>query len=302
MYHDNPSRASGLTKGPAPAEMGRISRFKSFMGFGGRGREGIIDSSTLTPLGKGAMALALKAYDRQLGMDVVVKVALDDGSALDALRNETRILMRIAHPNVIKYLGNGKLKDGNLAGHEYLEMEYMEGQTLQERFDRYGKIGWEETRGIIICICDALQAVHDAGVLHRDVNPGNIFLTGDGAKLVDFGVAKPSGLRGLMPTRFEQRNIQYTAPECHLWRNQPASDQYSVGAMIYEALSGRPPYIGNETLGFLQGAISGPKPLASCCPAGICDAVDRVVMRAISRDPGSRFRSMAMLKAAIKGI
>ncbi len=299
MYNDNPSQASG--KRPAQAEMGRISRFKSFIGFKRLEKGGITDSDELTPIGVGFASVICKAYDRRLGIDVAVKIALDDEAALYTLRNEERILRKFGHPNVVKYLGSGEFKEGDFAGHAYLEMEYLVGQTLKARL-RQGTLGWEETRGIIISICDALQAVHEAGIIHRDVKPDNIFLAGDGAKLLDFGVARPPGLRGLLSLSFEQGDANYTAPEGFLSKFIAQSDQYSVGAMIYEALSGRPPYTGNDIFGFLHGTISGPATLAPYCPEAICDTVEGIVMRALSRDPKSRFPSMAMMKAAIEEI
>ncbi len=301
MRHFFTDRPTG--KGPDDGN----SRLRSFLGFGGRESEGLIDASRLTPIGKGGASLICKAHDERLGKDVVLKIAFDDGGAI-SLRDENSVLRKLAHPNVVKYLGCGMLRGGELDGYGYLELEYLEGQTLRTRLDTEKKISWEETRLIALGICDALQAVHDNRFIHRDVKPANIFLSTDGPKLIDFGNAKSWGIRSLIspscviPSCYEQGDLSYNAPEALLWMHRPESDQYALGAIMYEALAGRPAFTDKGYFEFLHGAISGPAPLGRFDPVEICDAVGEVIMRALSKDPKSRFASMAEMKAAIQEI
>jgi serine/threonine protein kinase len=202
--------------------------------------------------------------------------------------------------------------DGGLTrdGYSYLVLEMLEGRTLEGLLAARSKLSVADTVGVALQLCDALEAVHHAGVVHRDVKPSNVIvLRGAGGievvKLVDFGVAK------LMEPAPDEKLTQqgavigtpaYMSPEQLLAEGEldPRSDIYSLGATLYECLSGRTPHDGNYAR-LVRGAAGGESftPLHSLVP-DIPQRLAEVVDRALARSPASRFANMKALVAAIE--
>ncbi len=242
-------------------------------------------------LGRGAMGRVLLARDPVLDRDVAVKLLRDDlplppeqrATLLDRMRQEARASARVTHPNIVALFDMGEDAELGL----YLVFEYAEGATLKDRLNR-GALGPEASARLVREIGDALCTAHEAGVLHRDIKPENIILTSTGGKIADFGIARvpDSTLTrdgGLLGTP------AYSAPECiKSGEFSPASDQFSMAATFYEALSGRRAFPGEDAIAVAARITTDEVvPIADAC--GLDPHVDGVLLRALSKDPGARF-------------
>lgn len=244
-------------------------------------------------LGQGAMGRVLLAHDPVLDRDVAVKLLRDDLglpsehrlALLERMRNEARASARVSHPNIVALHDMGEVPELGL----YLVFEYAEGETLKERLSR-GPIASELAARIARQVGDALTTAHDAGVLHRDIKPENLILTRTGPKIADFGIARipDSTLTrdgGLLGTP------AYSSPEAISdGAFSPASDQFSLAASLWEALSGRRAFPGDDAVA-VASRISTDEPpkIAEIC--GLDPHVDTILARGLSKNPRARFPS-----------
>jgi eukaryotic-like serine/threonine-protein kinase len=234
-------------------------------------------------LGQGAMGRVLLAHDPVLDRDVAVKLLRDDlglpsehrQALLDRMRHEARASARVSHPSIVALHDMGDDPELGL----FLVFEYVEGVTLKDRLTR-GPLGSESTAKIARAVGDALTTAHSAGVLHRDIKPENVILTKTGAKIADFGIARvpDSTLTrdgGLLGTP------AYSAPEAIAsGRFSQLSDQFSMAATLYEAISMRRAFPGDDAVAVATRiATEEPPRIAEVC--GIDVHVDTVLMRAL---------------------
>jgi serine/threonine protein kinase len=211
--------------------------------------------------------------------------------------DESMICQRLQHPNVIRSLGAGRLPNGNL----YIATEYLEGLTLAAYLREHGPLGVEEALQLFLPICDGLQYVHDRGVIHRDLRPAKIFLSGTAPtyqpKLIDFGLAHLRTVKtvetipGVILARPE-----YCAPECiRGFRGDRRSDIYAMGIILYEALTGAPPFQGPARQEVLQRHLTeAPPPLPMSCAA-----LAPIVERCLAKEPKDRFQTAGALSDAL---
>jgi serine/threonine protein kinase len=223
---------------------------------GGRYRVGAL-------LGAGGMGEVWAARDLLLDRPVAVKVLgaalAGDGRAAERLRREARAAARLDHPNIARMLDLGEHD-----GRPYLVMELLEGESLATRIDRAGPIPPAEAARVVAAVADALQAAHSAGVVHRDVKPGNVYLTSGGeVKVLDFGIASAAGETDLT-TGDLLGTAAYLAPERALGRPAtPAADLYSLGVVLYQLLAGRRPFQGGSDIELAMAHVTArPVPLA----------------------------------------
>jgi serine/threonine protein kinase len=246
-------------------------------------------------LARGGMSevyLARKEGDERF---YALKIAKqEDERHYQRLQREMRALSTLRHPHILPVLDYGE-QDGI----GYCVTPYIEHGTLKERIAE-GPLSVEETEKILTQIADALQFMHDAGLVHRDIKPGNVLLSETGeAWLADFGLAKDLQVRSdltdgkcLMGTPF------YMAPELAEHPASPSSDIYALGVVLYEMLTGRPPFTGKTALQICwRHAYELPQP-PSRYNRQLPLALDRVILRALAKNPALRFLKARDLAAA----
>lgn len=244
----------------------------------------------------GGMGTVWRADDERLGRPVAVKIlhgALDgDPTIRERFRREAIAASTISHPSIASVFDYVEEDDRRA-----IVMELVDGETLAARIAR-GPLPPAEAVHIFDQVLGALQALHDRGVLHRDVKPSNILLTPDGrVKVTDFGVASMAGEATLTMTGTFMATPQYAAPEqLRGEASTPATDIYQTGVALYEALAGKPPFQGETPVATAMVRLSqDPPPLP---PDG---AVAAAAMRALERDPAARFTSAQQMRDALSG-
>ncbi|MCA9106341.1 MAG: SUMF1/EgtB/PvdO family nonheme iron enzyme [Planctomycetales bacterium] len=236
-------------------------------------------------LGEGGMGVVWKAWDVKLLRFVALKRVLPmharDAEFSRRFLQEARAVAALDHPNIVRILHLGGDEQG-----EFIEMEFVEGETLQQRLDRSGPGPWEDAARLVVEVSRGLAAAHDRGIVHRDVKPSNILLSTQGVpKLVDFGLARPLTENRHTLSGQVLGSDGYMAPEqaADARNATGASDQYSIAATLYQMVTGQAP----RKLDFRR------------VPALLVD----VLARALEDQPGDRYASLndwvAALEAAI---
>ena len=272
---------------------------------------------TVSYLGRGGMSNVYKALDSRTGATVAVKVLhselLSDETRVKRFFQEAKTYRNLRHKHIIK------LYDffTDEADRHCIVMEYMEGKNLSETLDERGKLTVRRAIKIFTEICDALGYAHKQGIVHRDLKPSNIALVEKGGdadyvKILDFGIAKliPSDTDtltdlGLTQTGEIVGSPLYMSPEqCMAKTIDLRSDIYSLGCLMYEALTGQPPLMGQSIIDTMQMHMSTPpKPFREVRPdLKIPDALERVVLKALAKKPEQRYQSMQELRDALEGV
>ena len=248
-------------------------------------------------VGRGGMGVVYRALDQHTGTEVALKLlAAGRARGVDGerFRREARAAAALDHPNIAKVLEIGEHQ-----GHPFLAMPLYKGETLKKRLDRAEEIApmpLAEIVSIAAQLASALETAHSAGIVHRDLKPANLMLTRGGRlKLLDFGLAFWEGSSRLTDTGGAVGTLAFMAPEQLRGEEVDArADLWSFGAVLYEMLAGRPPFVKghNESLqDLMQRILEGePPPLAeerSDTPAILA----RIVHRCLQKDPAARFAS-----------
>ena len=251
-------------------------------------------------LGAGAMAVVHEAEDVELGRPVAVKVLAEnlahDGAVRERLLREARIAARLSHPNVVRIYDTGE--EG---GRPYIVMELVDGESLAELVHREGPLAPEQAVHLVLQACAGLEAAHQAGLVHRDVKPGNLLLSRDGVlKIADFGIARAHDATRLTLTGTVLGTAAYLAPEQALAEEvTAAADVYALGAVLYELLTGVPPRRG-ETLAAALAAHADPVTPVRDVKPDVPAALESVVMRSLARMPEFRPGSAADLARQLR--
>lgn len=249
----------------------------------------------------GGMGAVWRGTDVLLEREVAVKVLLPslvaDPEFTARFRAEARMLAALRHPGVVAVhdVGQAELADGSRV--DYLVMEYVEGEPLSARVRAVGRLDPATTMSVLAQAADALHTAHLAGIVHRDVKPGNLLVKADGrVVLVDFGIARSRSMAGLTAANMVLGTASYMSPEQAT--GQPvsaATDIYALGAVAYFCLAGQPPFHGDNPLAVaLRHAQEDPAPLPPDTPP----TVAALVARALAKRPSDRFGSAAELAAA----
>jgi serine phosphatase RsbU (regulator of sigma subunit)/serine/threonine protein kinase len=258
-------------------------------------------------LGEGGMGVVYSAYDEQLGRAIAVKAMSSLGGGDTARKRfwrEARAAASINHPNVCQLYEVGEER-----GRPFIAMERLEGETLTERLRR-GPLSLEESLPIGLGMLAALQALHSRGIVHRDLKPSNMFLTRNGVKLLDFGLARTSdpdlanslaSISELTRTGMLIGTPRYMSPEQVTGEGLDArSDLFAVGAILYEMLGGRPAFAGKNAVEILHATLYEEPPPLDGFPAAA--AADRVIRRALSRRPAERPGSAAAMAEELRAL
>lgn len=233
-------------------------------------------------------------------MAIKVLEAGDDEHARRRFARELAVVLRLgSHPHIVQVFDAG----ATAGGQPYVAMELYDQGSLSDRLTRGGPMGVAEVLDVGVKICSAVQAAHDAGILHRDIKPQNILLSDYGPALADFGVARASGtlersqaLSALTPW--------HAAPECFLDDTvTAAADVYSLGSTLFTLLAGRSPFAGpaDEPIGRYQARLAT-TPVPKVPRPDVPPEVQAVLERALAKDPGQRYASAAELGAALRRV
>jgi serine/threonine-protein kinase len=265
------------------------------------------------PIGSGGMGEVYRARDTRLSRTVAIKVLsprlTDTPQFRKRFDREARVIASLEHPHICPLYDVGEHQ-----GTSFLVMQYLQGETLADRLRR-GPLPVPEAVSHAVQIAGALDLAHRAGVVHRDLKPGNVMLTKTGVKLLDFGLAHVgSGNRvceaagemvtttALTDTPMRMGTLPYMAPE--QLEGQPVdarTDIFAAGAVLYEMVTGRPPFAGNDA-SLIAAIMNVDPPPLSAARAGISPTLDRIAKRCLAKDPDARWQSAGDLAAELQWV
>ena len=253
------------------------------------------------------MGAVYRARRTLLGDEVAIKIILGDSAvsgARERFMRESRACARLRHPHIVSILDFNIEPDG----HPFLVMELLNGRSLKDELLEAGRLSVADVRRIVPPLCNALQFAHGVGIVHRDLKPANVvaheFTPGERVyKLVDFGLANiresTAGTRLTGPHEFIG-TIAYASPEQLSGAVVDArSDIYSLGAVVFEMLTGRVPYPGDDPMVVLNGHLSAPVPRASSVRPDLPAWVDVTISRALAKNPDDRWTDIAEFGRAL---
>src|SRR4051812_41184893 len=247
------------------------------------------------------MSSVYRAHDRLLEREVALKVLhaqfTADKDYVERFRREARSVAQLSHPNIVTVIDRGEQDD-----RQFIVFEYVKGENLKTLVQRVGPLPEQDAVRLALQTARALGFAHDKGLVHRDVKPQNVLLNGDGqAKVTDFGIARSLDVQGgLTQTGTVMGTSDYIAPEQARGSKVDAqSDIYSLGAMLYELLTGEVPFPGDNFVAVAMRHINEPPPSVRERRPDVSPRLDAVIRRAMAKEPGDRFASMDELCAEL---
>ena len=244
-------------------------------------------------IGVGGMAEVWRGYDRTLNRTVAIKTLLPqfarDASFVDRFRREAQAAARLNHPGIVSVYDSGT--DGETP---YIVMQFIEGRTLADYLASGKTIPPMKAAQVAKEIAEALAAAHAEGVIHRDIKPANVMVTRDGKVLVmDFGIARLiSGPETAPQTSAVLGTASYLSPEQAQGQSVDArSDIYALGVVLYEMLTGRPPFTGDSPMAIAYKQVNATPEAPSSVNPDVPPELDAVVMRALSKNPANRYQT-----------
>jgi serine/threonine-protein kinase len=262
-------------------------------------------------LGSGGMGQVFKARHALIRRPTALKVmkvsSAEEQASLIRFEREVQLSASLTHPNTITIFDFGRTADSKF----YYAMEYLDGLDLQKVVERYGPLAPERTVYVLLQVCGALGEAHSRGIIHRDIKPPNIFLTQRGGlydfvKVLDFGLAKQmegEGAEDLTKTGMAVGTPRYISPEMvkGTVSVDGRSDLYSLGAVAYWMLAGRPPFDADSSVELLIEHLQVPPiPVSQVSELTIPDGLEAVVMRCLEKRPEDRFQSAQELTHALR--
>ena len=251
-------------------------------------------------VGSGGMSNVFRAHDRLLERTVALKILHEqytrDEDYVERFRREARAVAQLTHPNIVTVIDRGE-QDGR----QFIVFEFVEGQNLKE-LSAQGPLDPREAIRLTLQVAHALSFAHARGLVHRDVKPQNVLLNDDGqAKVTDFGIARSLDVHGVTQTGTVLGTSDYIAPEqARGQKVDPKTDIYSLGAVLYELLTGEVPFSGDSFVAVAMRHVSEPPPSVldhrPDCPVRL----DLAIQRAMAKDPADRFASMDELCAELE--
>ena len=255
-------------------------------------------------IGEGAHATTWRAHDRRLKRPVAIKMLrahlTTDPELVARFIREAELAASISHPNVVDVYDVGTDDDTS-----YIVMRYVPGRDLRDLLRGDGRLALSQTVPIVRQVLLGLGSIHAAGIVHRDVKPQNILITPDGtAQVTDFGVAYAALAEGLTTQGMTVGTAAYMAPEqARGGHVSPATDIYAVGVVMYEMLTGRPPYAGDNPMAVMFAHLHDTPPMMASVAPGLHlpAGVEPLVRRAMAREPEQRFPTAHAMIHALSG-
>ena len=241
-------------------------------------------------LGSGGMGTVYLGTHKETGKQAAVKVlpaslAREEGF-VERFKREIASMEQLKSPHIVEFYESGN--DGDLY---YYAMEYVDGETVTSRLKRDKRIPWQEVIDLCLQICRALKAAHNSGIIHRDLKPSNLMLSTDGSvKLADFGVAQVFASQKLTVTGGIVGTAEYMSPEqAKGQRATKKSDLYSLGAVMYVMLTGRPPFSGKTSLDVIHKHQFATFDRPSLYVTEIPRQLEEIVCKLLEKDPDNRY-------------
>ncbi len=262
-------------------------------------------------ISRGSAGLVYQAkhimLDKVFAIKVLASNDITNETSSERFQREARAAASLSHPNIITVHDFGVLPEGTL----YLAMEYLEGETLAALLESKGHLDFQQAVPIFIQVCLALEYAHTQGVIHRDLKPSNIMLVKDYkgenlAKVIDFSIAKFTRPKPNQKTITKPGQIfgtpLYMSPEqCMGKRPDNRSDIYSLGCVMYEALCGAPPLLGDTMLTTIYKHVNDlPLPMSKQLPHNsIPEELEAIIFKALQKEPDNRYQSANQLRAVL---
>lgn len=268
-------------------------------------------------IGRGGMAEVHIGYDSRLSRTVAIKLLrsdLSEDSTFHArFRREAQSAAALNHPAIVAVYDTGEEMVTDARGASttlpYIVMEYVEGHTVRELLRDGSAVPIDEAAEIMAGVLGALEYAHNEGIVHRDIKPGNVMLTPTGqVKVMDFGIARALGDSTATMTQANSvvGTAQYLSPEQARGEQVDGrSDLYSAGCLLYELLTGRPPFVGESPVSVAYQHVREVPPVPSTIAGDIPESLDRVTMKSLAKDRNERYQDAAQFRsdllAAVRG-
>ena len=239
------------------------------------------------------MADVYLAHDDILDRDVALKVMStrykSDEEFVERFKREAQSAAALSHPNIVSIFDRGESEDGTY----YIAMEYLPGGTLKDRILKRGALPAYTAAAVALQMAEALRAAHERDVIHRDIKPHNILVTGSGdVKVTDFGIARAASSSTMTRTGHILGTAHYISPEQAMGEHVgPSSDLYSLGVVLYEMLTGELPFDADTPIGIAMKHVNGPvRPPQELNPS-VPDGINAITLRLLSKNPEDRYGS-----------
>ena len=245
----------------------------------------------LDVIGSGGMAVVYKARCHRLNRLVAIKILKDENLKDEDFRRrfhaESQAVAMLSHPNIVSVYDVSATEDA-----DYIVMELIDGITLKQYMEKKGVLNWRETLHFAIQIAKALEHAHSRGIVHRDIKPHNVMVLKNGSvKVADFGIARVMSKSNTL-TKEALGSVHYISPEqARGGRVDNRSDLYSLGVVMYEMITGRPPYDGESPVAVAIKHINGGAAKPSILNPGIPAGLEQIIMKAMSTDISKRYSS-----------
>ena len=249
----------------------------------------------LEVIGTGGMAVVYKARCHRLNRLVAVKILKDDYCQDEEFRHrfhaESQAVASMSHPNIVSVYDVSTSDEA-----DYIVMELIDGISLKQYMEKKGVLNWKETLHFAIQIGKALEHAHSRGIVHRDIKPHNVMVLKNGSvKVADFGIARLMS-KGNTLTKEALGSVHYISPEqAKGGRVDNRSDLYSLGIVMYEMMTGRPPYDGESPVAVAIKHINGGAAMPSSLNPNIPGGLEQIIMKAMENNPADRYASAAAM-------
>jgi serine/threonine-protein kinase len=245
--------------------------------------------------GMGEVYLAEHSHSNQTcAVKLIRREYAGNPHAVARFEREVQNTTRLSHPNIVNILDSGRTADGT----PFLVMEYLLGLTLDDLIERNGPLPAGRVIHLLRQACSALRHAHEAGIIHRDIKPANLVVTaGDHLKLVDFGLARSAGepASSHEPTAISGTPLYMSPEQARGQKLDARTDLYSLCAVAYALLTGRPPFLGSNPIDVLIAHARDEVTPPSDVPSDL----EAIVLRCLAKDPNDRFTDVAALEAAL---